>query len=599
MSSKEPAASVDSLPVELLCMVLAHLDPPSLQQAGGVCKYWRRIVTDDRSWRRAYVRTFGRLPFERLSPSRMPSTQPGGDLWLDRPRAHSCSWRQEYVSRLLLDRMWLGQDGFRQKRLDFNVRASSIDRLIVCEKHGWALAVSKAGRAAVKCLPRTGKVFARDAETKDIIFALPRDDSEIAPPADAVGAARDWHRVTALKTRIDRIYWGLGDSTSAVTHLTKYGGLLKRVVLPNSQQRVPILDLAGPLDGLAQDLPEWRAAHGVATSDDLVASASANGSVYLWSGETGQLLRVLRGVANVPLVKVTWAEGARYVVAATAIGVVFAWNLALLPDLATTAAIAPTIHELFASAPWLAPDTSEYEDGLVPPTFVYAIPGILPHSKHLILQLIGDPFSDSFVIVTETSGVYRMTVSGLTTKFAPGLPLDDLAMVTAAHWRVSAGTKQRRVPGFSQAPTRTNSEIRLNAPGKREDNAADSDPHVLRLELSKSPILARHPTEAESATRLLVVGDAAGSVWVYDADCQDADVRPVLCWPRLHRCAVSAVTINAGVLVSAARDGQMFVLSPVSAQMLGLLRCHGGGRAERRNLRRRGRANNNAPGGAA
>ncbi|KAJ2890826.1 hypothetical protein GGI21_006041, partial [Coemansia aciculifera] len=129
------------LPAEVLCLVLAHLDPRSLHAAGGVCRAWRRLVADDRSWRLAFERTFTRLPFSRLAPQRMPNSRAADKCkqWVDdsRPR-RSSSWRQELTDRLLLRRSW--QAAPQRRQLDYGVRAGAIDRLVVSEKHGWALA---------------------------------------------------------------------------------------------------------------------------------------------------------------------------------------------------------------------------------------------------------------------------------------------------------------------------------------------------------------------------------------------------------------------------------------------------------------------------
>ncbi|KAJ2741035.1 hypothetical protein GGI20_005463 [Coemansia sp. BCRC 34301] len=456
------------LPAEVLCLVLAHLDPLSLQQAGKVCRTWRRIVSDDRSWRLAFQRTFTRLPFGRLTPSRMPGTGSGssaGGQWVDTTHRRS-SWRQELSDRLRLRRGWQ-----TTLRLGFGVRASTIDQLVVCEKHGWALAVSCAGAVAVKCHARTGKVLARDVETKDLVLAL---------------GAEPQTRVTALAARIDRILWGLADGRSVATHLTPGGALRSRVVA--EAEGAPVLAVACPLDALAQRQPEWPAVYGV-SADAVAASAAADGCVRVWSTDSGRLERILRSPRAEPLVGVTWSDGSRYVVAAT-----------------NSAALVWDLH---------APDDA--------PAFVHVIPG--PASG--LVLLAGDPFSDSFVVATEASGVYRMSVSlGVATTFVPDQP--GFALVTAARWQADSP-----------------------APSQRQQ---------------RSP---------EPSTRLLLVGDARGSLWAFDADCPLPAARPLVAWPRLHRCAVASVAANAAVVVSGARDGQVLVLDPLTTRTLCAMRCRG------------------------
>ncbi|KAJ2833823.1 hypothetical protein FBU31_001852, partial [Coemansia sp. 'formosensis'] len=501
-------SGVMRLPVEVLCLVLAHLDARSLQEAGGVCRSWKRIVSDDRSWRLAFQRTFTRLPFARLQPTRMPSSP----SWTDSKAHRSTSWRQEFIDRLALQRQWVSTQ--QRRRLEFNIRASTVDQLVVCEKHGWALGVSRAGAAAVRCDPRTGKVFARDADTKDMVFAC-----------------EPLSRVRAVRARVDRIFWALDDGSTSVTHLTPQGKLRSRVLAHSPEGTAAALDVAGPFDALAQRLPEWPAAHGVA-ADDVAATATADGRVYVWATDTGRLVRVLQGSPQgAPLGNVTWAEGTRYVAAATLGGRILVWDLHL--DEAT-------------------------------PTFVHDMLGA-------VVLLAGDPFSDTFVVATEANGVHRMTAAGgIATTFVPDpLPRNGLALITAAKWQVDA--RARCAPPSSATPP---SGV---APEKREPA------HVLRLDLAAT---RQQPSDSERSTRLLVVGDSQGSVWAFDADSPQRTTRPLLAWPRLHRCAVSAVASNAAVVVSAARDGHVQVLDPLAAQPLCALRCRGG-RSERRTRRQR------------
>ncbi|KAJ2014098.1 hypothetical protein H4S03_005831 [Coemansia sp. S3946] len=441
---------------------------------------------------------------------------PSKPLWTDKSY-RSTSWRQEFIDRLSLRRSWLSR---HHKRLEFSVRASSVDKLVVCEKHGWALCVSKASGAAVKCLPRTGKVFARDAETKDVVFACERNEER---------------RVTVVGARVDRIFWGLDDGSTVVTHLTAHGGLKRRIVGRHGLG-APVLDVAGPLDALAQRVTEWPAVYRMA-ADDMAATVTADGRLYLWSTDTGNLVRMLLGTPlGAPLVKVTWAEGARYVIAATLDGRVLVWDLEQITDGAA-------------------------------PTYVHDIPGDR-HSP--VVMLSGDPFSDSFIAASESNGVYRMTAAGgIATTFVPDvLPRSGAALVTAVKWQVDA--RLRRVPPSTPSSTPPSGE-------KREAKF-----NVLRLDFSAT----KQSTEHEHNTRLLLIGDSQGSLWVFDSDCSQPTARPLLSWPRLHRSAVSAVTVNAAVVVSAARDGQVFVLDPLTSQNLCSMRCRGG-RNERRTRRPR------------
>ncbi|ORX74513.1 hypothetical protein DL89DRAFT_18195 [Linderina pennispora] len=308
---------IDNLPEELLIHILSLLEPSELRQAGRVCRTWRRIVTDDSCWRRAFARTFTQRPFERLMPNRMPAKAGSSQSLVTSGRGSASSWQFEYLHRQRLIRQWQSIGGNGQTRLEYNVRASSVDKVIVSEKYGWALAVSMAGKVAIRSMPMTGKVFARDNDIQDIVFALPH----VSEPGHWI----DQGRASSLSTRIDRIVWGFDDGVVTVTHINKFGRLQSRTISRGSHVG-PVLGSAGPLDQLTQHQHEWPAAYDIAGDDRVVASAGADGDVRVWSEDTGDLVCVLRGVFGTPLVKVSWAEGLHYVVAASSSGAVFVWD---------------------------------------------------------------------------------------------------------------------------------------------------------------------------------------------------------------------------------------------------------------------------------
>ncbi|KAJ2654515.1 hypothetical protein IWW48_006056 [Coemansia sp. RSA 1200] len=620
------AVRIADLPEELLVMVFAHIDPRALMTAGQVCRYWRRIVSDERSWRRAFVRTFGRLPFERLEPSStITSSSSSSSRWNSRTgtrRQDGFSWQTEYTRRVHLTKQWAGAGGERysdEQRLEFNARVGSVDRVVVNEKHGWALAVSKAVRAAVRCNPSTGRVYARKNELKPVVFAMPQ-------LGDDGANADDGSRVSAVAVRADRILWGLENGLCTATHLTRFGELKKRVVAARFHS-APVLDIAGPFDSLAQRTYDWRNSYGARAGSDLVASCSSSGSAHVWSDQSGQSYHFLHAAAGVPLVRVTWAEGTRYVVAASTAGVVFVWDLSVLdtdkqhgqnsqPAESQTPLEASEISNIFAKAPWLAPDRSEYSSGRVPPTFVFPFPSAkqAQMQPQRVVQLTGDPFGDSFVFAVEGRGVWRMGVDGTVVATfvteTPALPLSHMRQpppITAAVWKVESGPK-RRLPGISHAASRASPASATSAAasgtqtptnGKMPDYSSGGGGGVLRLDLTKSAsctMRGQLPGEHTLNKRLLVVGDATGSLWMFDADDAGDAVQPLHKWLRIHQHAVSAIDVNAAVLVSAARDGQVLVIDPLSGRTLRTIRCHGGGRSLRRDLRRqhqRRRARNN------
>ncbi|KAJ1935529.1 hypothetical protein FBU59_005354, partial [Linderina macrospora] len=385
-------ALMENLPEELLIHVLSLLEPSELRRAGRVCRTWRRIVTDDSCWRRAFARTFTQRPFERLMANRMPAKTGTSQGLVTSGRGSTSSWQFEYVSRQRLIKQWQTIGGNGQTRLEYNVRASSIDRLIVSERHGWALAVSMAGKAAIKSMPMTGKVFARDNDTHDIVFALPR--------VGEAGHRTDQGRVSSVSTTIDRIVWGFDDGLVAITHINKFGGLQDRAISSASHVG-PVFDSAGPLDQLAQHRHEWHVAYDIADDDRVVASAGADGDVRVWSNETGALVCVLRGVFGAPLAKVSWAEGSHYVVAASSSGAVFVWDFqaAKIEAAASAAAVQDDSQNMvgralpmaFEKAPWLTAAPDEYREGRIKPVSVFGIPGATGSEPHSAVTLVGDP----------------------------------------------------------------------------------------------------------------------------------------------------------------------------------------------------------------
>ncbi|KAJ2077299.1 hypothetical protein H4R24_005210 [Coemansia sp. RSA 988] len=355
----------DRMPREILEKVLSWVDAATLLEAGLVSRRWQAVASSDHSWRQAVQQRFGQRPKQWLQTTRMPGTAHGG--WVG-GGSGARGWRGELVGRERLHALWTA--GARQQ--EFCARAGVVDAVVVSEQHGWALAVSCSTAAAVRCAPRTGRVYARDADTDAIVFAVP----------DGATAA------SSVATRVDRIVWGLPDGRSVATALTRGGTLKQRVT---AQQRLAdaVLALAGAGDTLAQ--------HVARGSDDLVASASAGGVVLVWSASDGQTQHELHVEPPVPLDRVTWAAGKRFVVAASgAAGLAFVWDLELL-------------------------------DGR--PVAKVAVPG---GAAPLVL-LAGDPHAAAFVVASE-AGAARMGIDGATqAEF-----LTSIATLTAAAWAIGA-----------------------------------------------------------------------------------------------------------------------------------------------------------------
>ncbi|KAJ2160445.1 hypothetical protein GGF46_002271 [Coemansia sp. RSA 552] len=457
------------VPPEVLVLILGRLGACDLIEAGRVCRTWRAAAEDDASWRQAVQCAFGRRPFERLDARRMPSTD--GSAWIEAEPDRSTAWRSELVGRLRLRLAWSDA-----RRLSFGPRTGSVDALVVSEQNMWALVISKAAGAAVRCWPRTGKSDVRDA-----ILAYQYG-----------GAA------TAAAGRIDRVAWGSGSGVSTVTHITRGGVLRQRVV---AEQTMPhrVTAVAGPYDALAQDVFEWRAMYGV-VGDDAIASATSGGSVLVWSARTGATLHELHAARAAPLTQVAWAEGGRYVAAASEeAGRVFVWDLEQSPD--------PDPE----NKPEQEQDPADEYPGARRPSVEFTVQG-----GARVVQLVGDPFGAAFIVTTE-AGAWRVAQDGrILAAFATGE-----ARVTAAEWNVGAGRGQRALP----------------------------------------------------ATRVLVVGDATGCLWLFDGDGTGVPMQRLM---SAHAMAVSAISSNSAVIMSGSRDGLVCVTEMLSGRILNSAHCRGG-----------------------
>lgn len=536
--------SIDVLPQELLCLVLAQLDPHSLQQAGQVCQRWRHIANDDWSWRMAFIGTFGAVPYEPLSTELLPDPLLGCNS----------GWKQEFIGRLSVCRQW--QQTNKHHRISTNTRIGTVDRIVVSRRRGWGLAVSRVNGAAAKFIPHTGKILLREQSTSDIIFAISRQQP-LPPELQQNMMLLDRNqggapRASTVSARVDRICWGFDVGLSTITHLTRNGTLRTRVHAGRIQSGA-VLDIAGPMDALIQQDITWDTSN----AEDVVASSSVDGTVLVWCAETGQICRRLVGSPSAPLVRVTWANKSQYVVAASSAGVLFIWDLTS-PRQLESAEIAfkkdhaEQVQSLFSHATWLTPRASEMHfytnDSVVLPTHVLQMPGIAPRANCRVVQLTGDPLGSSFIVATSLGGVHRINAEGgqVSVSFSTTIHTDRLATaVTAVEWRVVSKEPFSSLPSNLQKDTKSRSIV---------------------------------PT-----VRVLLVGDASGSIWLFDGDASsfcsnDVTARHMVNWPHLHRCAISAFAINAGILVSAGRDGRVQVIDPLSTDPLIAIRCNSGGR---------------------
>ncbi|KAJ2233505.1 hypothetical protein IWW45_004123 [Coemansia sp. RSA 485] len=483
----------DRLPDEVLVLILVWLDPAQLDQAKEVDRRWKRIILDDSSWRRVLVQSFGRLPFNRVDAN---------------------SWKAELNRRTALKRLWYRTS--QQQRIGLCPKIGMVDR-VVTNGSGWALAVSMAA------------------------VAMARIDVHKGSNVRAQHVFGDGRRGTALATRVDGVCWGLASGECIYVRLTQHGTLGEPVRLADHGS-APVLAVAGCLDALAQTRSDWRSLYGVQETEH-IASADSQGSVRVWSNDTGELVHLLRA-DGAPLVRVTWTYGAQYIIAASPRDL-YVWDLL---DGAHKCSVFP-----------------------------------LPRRCGAIVMLTGDPFAPEFIVATEKAGVWRMDATDGTVlaEFAPP-DGDSFATLTVASFAVAAADSgktrgesgQRSIPGLSKHAALRSGPVSASSSVTSLGSAG-----VLRVAFSP----ATPSRKSSNSTRLLVVGDASGSLFLFDADAKPSQlsnrVLPLRCWPQLHRLAVSAVDVSPAIIASSGRDGQLLFTEPLSGETLGALRCKAGGRS--------------------
>ncbi|KAJ1879483.1 hypothetical protein LPJ66_011677, partial [Kickxella alabastrina] len=325
----------------------------------------------------------------------------------------------------------------------------------------------------------------------------------------------------------------MADGGGAAVHLTPQGRA-RAIVRQMRTGTAPVLAVAGCADALAQGA-DWRSRHDVPDAL-LVAGADALGCVRLWWDHTGAHHRELSAGDRRPLVAVAWAAGVRFVAAASAAALLL-WDLGAGP-----AAPEPVRVALGAAA---GP----------------------------VVMLAGDPLAPVFCLATERGGVWRVDArsGAVLARFAVPLP-PAAAPLTAASvgFAVPAG----RVPGISRPPRWGTPSLPASPGGRASEPGAPPTTPTLRI----PPPPAAAAASASPATQLLLTGDAAGSLMMFDFGAGSGS--PAMhAWPHLHRLAVSSVQSSAAVVVSAARDGQVAVLEPLTGQRLSSLRCRSGGRS--------------------
>ncbi|KAJ2723593.1 hypothetical protein GGI07_002548 [Coemansia sp. Benny D115] len=429
------------------------------------------------------------------------------------------SWRQELSRRLRLRRYW--RSSRSQRRVEFRALVGLVDHLVAVNG-GKAWAVSVAGASATHV----------DIQAPRVIG----DAIRVAPGRCG----------SSVATRTDAIIWGLDDGGSAIAHLAVNGRLRNIVNMADGGGgggRAPVLAVAGSMDALAQQarIFNWRAAHGLAGSGPgLVASADAAGCVRVWDDGSGKILHILDTESNERLTQVAWADGGGLVAAASRKHV-FIW------DLRTASKCQCTVD--------------------------------LPRGCGGVVALAGDLYAPAFFIATARAGVWLMDAQGEVIRryvAAGGCQVTAFAL--------NAADPTRRLPGLANgscSPAPAAPAASTSTACKKAVPKPSSSPRVLRITSSSSPTIT---AQRQPLKRTLLIGDASGSLTMFDADARAVSdsvtnlVQPIHTWTALHRMAVAAISVNAAIIASAGRNGQIHVTDPLSGAVLTTMRCTGGGR---------------------
>ncbi|KAK9694835.1 hypothetical protein K7432_013257 [Basidiobolus ranarum] len=230
--AKSLGLDVNMFPQELLMYVFSFLDPNGLTNCSKVCKYWRTVLNDDLAWKSAFLRSFGCLPYERLSQD---------------------SWKLEYIKRMKLIRTF---EFGRSKNIQFDARLGVIDRLYIDSEAGFGLAGSLDKGMVVRCDHVRGKIDKGRIFSNDNLATI---------------------RISSLKLDSNRIIWGFMSGHVAVTTLTK-GATSRRLKTMRTFHN-------GPVTCLQRD----------PLTPNIVLSGSEDRQVMMWDCDAGECIQVFTG----------------------------------------------------------------------------------------------------------------------------------------------------------------------------------------------------------------------------------------------------------------------------------------------------------------
>ncbi|KAJ8489426.1 hypothetical protein ONZ51_g2937 [Trametes cubensis] len=265
-----------SIPSESLTHITSFLDPPDLLALGRTCKQLHAHVTDDNTWRRAYVYQYlGITPESDLRDD-------AGDKTLMLRREES-TWKKEFVMRYNLRRRWKYSRNTAITHIPHHSAVSTMHLM----PNTTLLAASLQYGVVSRSFPLTGKILRGflDATGTANGLGIGNPNAEFSPHVSAVALTSEGGTA--------KILWGYRNGEVAVTTAV-------RIMDSNraSAARMIRCRLGDCHEGSVECVAWDRSMDG----SSLFVTASADGRVKLWDSK--QSLRCLwtsnRGTSLVP-----------------------------------------------------------------------------------------------------------------------------------------------------------------------------------------------------------------------------------------------------------------------------------------------------------
>ncbi|KAI7848846.1 WD40-repeat-containing domain protein [Circinella umbellata] len=430
-------------------------------------------------------------------------------------RLRKDSWKSEYILRTHLIRKW---EKGRGTVIQFNPKIGSIHSVSVDLENAYMMVASAERGQAVKCNPTTGSV------DRHILYST--DDGVPL-------------RVNAVKVEGQRILWGFDAGYITMTNRPKS--------VVGRQLRVFADFHQGAVTALA--LPPFIT--------DIVLSAGEDGAVKIWDVPTVTCAKSFVGIVDTP----TCLEVTRdyRILAGYSNGTVVVWNLRvdhLVKEfreqlrrrraVINGAAAAPAPAEATGTEPTPSIDISESRRVIEPITIESSTP----------VQSIKHDVESDTMLVTHSGSLeiekYKMSTGELLGVYGGG---HDIGTITCMEWDVT--------PAIETGSLQATMKMRMKKLGLASPDSPSTPTTTAKSVLSLSQMM----------TRLLVTGDSAGTICVWDGDamCTDGGKIKPLRVLHGHMAPISALFVDSFKIVSGSDDGWIRIWDPVTGSLLNVL----------------------------